>query len=373
MTKALQVWNEELVGKTKHTRAIYINKFNLFLERWNLTPDELFELRRTSLESEDPRDKREIERMVRIIMAECKEAGFSASTCRQYSKALNSFFEAQGLPLNLRAKDHPKGYSNGQRLAQREHIRTMWDYAATEFKYRNRAMLMFLKDSGFRIGDANALNVSDWLEAETRVVDGEAFKVFEPTETGKTKAPAFVIVGPESVQAIDQYMAERKENGLPLGPNSPLFLNRQNTRFHPDGFGHVFQRLGKFLDKKKISAHSLRKFHTTMLESAGIPQNWIKKLQGRVVGGSMGPYSRPEETGELFGAYVRGYPKLRIFREEVSTQKLDEQAQRIAELERLLEEERTQNTNRIEDLERRFLARILAMEQRQQDHFDRDT
>jgi len=372
MSKALQVWNEELVGKSKGTRTIYVNKFNLFLERWELTPDGLFELRRTSLESEDPRDKRKIERMVRIIMAECKEAGFSASTCRHYSKALNSFFEAQGLPLNLKAKDHPKGYSNGQRLALAEHIRTMWDYAATQFKYRNRAMLMFLKDSGFRIGDANALNVSDWLEAETHMVDGEAFKLLEPKETGKTKAPAYVIVGPESVEAIDQYLEERRKNGLPMSPNSPLFLNRQNTRFHPDGFGHVFQRLGKFVGKKKISAHSLRKFHTTMLESAGVPQNWIKKLQGRVVGGSMGPYSLPEETGELFEAYVRAYYKLRIFGEQVSTIKLDEQAQRIAELERLLEEERTKNLDSISDLERRFMARIEAMEKRQQEHFDND-
>jgi integrase len=368
MSKALRVWDEELVGKTKHTRTIYTNKFNLFLERWKLTPDELFELRRTSLESDDPRDKREVERMVRIMMAECKEAGFSASTCRQYSKALNSFFEAQGLPLNLKAKDHPKGYSNGQRLAQREHIRTMWDYAATEFKNRNRAMLMFLKDSGFRIGDANALNISDWLEAETRVADGENFKVFEPKETGKTKAPAFVIVGPESVEAIDRYMEERRENGLPMTPDSPLFLNRQNTRFHPDGFGHVFQRLGKFLDKKRISAHSLRKFHTTMLESAGIPQNWIKKLQGRVVGGSLGPYSLPEETGELYEAYVRAYPKLRIFEEQVSTQKLNEQEKVIQSLQSEVEQLRSEKreaediTTRLEKLVRDLLARVERIE-----------
>jgi integrase len=356
MTKALQVWNEELVGKAKHTKTIYINKFNLFLERWELSPDDLFELRKRSLESEDPRDKREVERMVRIMMAECKEAGFSASTCRQYSKALNSFFEAQGLPLKLKAKDHPKGFSNGQRLALGEHIRTMWDYAATQFKYRNRAMLMFLKDSGLRIGDANALNVSDWLEAETRIVDGEAFKLFEPKETGKTKAPAYVIVGPETVEAVDRYLEERRETGLPMKPDSPLFLNRQNTRFHPDGFGHVFQRLGKFVGKKRISAHSLRKFHTTMLESAGVPHNWIKKLQGRVVGGSMGPYSLPEETGELFQAYVRAYPKLRIFGEQASTQKLEEQATEIEKL-----------RNRIRELEAEKESEAMALRQEFED------
>jgi integrase len=365
MTKALQVWNEELVGKSKHTRTIYINKFNLFLERWKLTPDELFELRKTNLESEDPRDKREVERMVRMIMAECKEAGFSASTCRQYSKALNSFFEAQGLPLKLKAKDHPKGFSNGQRLALGEHIRTMWDYAATEFKYRNRSMLMFLKDSGFRIGDANALNVGDWLEAETREVDGEAFKVFEPKETGKTKAPAFVIVGPETVEAIDRYLEERRETGQPMNTDSPLFLNRQNTRFHPDGFGHVFQRLGKFVGKKRISAHSLRKFHTTMLESAGVPQNWIKKLQGRVVGGSMGPYSLPEETGELFEAYVRAYTKLRIFGEQASVTQVKEQADKITELEAEVNRLRSGQNSEvaalrrdIEDLKRMFYEKL---------------
>ncbi len=328
-SKAIQVWEQELKLKAPSTRRIYTYRFKQFLERWSLDADQLFALRQTNLKSDDPRDKQEVERMVRVMMAESIEKGYSASTSAHYSRALTSFFEAQGLPLNIRAKDKPKGYSNGQRLALGEHIRVMWDNAGTEFKLRNRAALMFLKDSGFRIGDANRLNVSDWLESESRVVDGETFKVFDPRETEKTSAPAHSIIGPEAVNAVDAYLEERRENGLPRNPDTPLFLNRKNKRFHSDGFGHILQRLGKFVDKNGISAHSLRKFHTTMLESGGVPQNWIRKLQGKAISGSMGPYSLPEETGELFAAYVRAYPKLRIFGETASVQVVKEQENQI--------------------------------------------
>ncbi|MBA7613068.1 Tyrosine recombinase XerC [subsurface metagenome] len=336
--KSMDLWLDDLRSLSSSTKRSYLRSFKAFIERYETTPDKLYEMRLEDFKSEDPRDRLRIERMVKTYMVELHESGKSASTCRQVSKALSNFFVSQSLPLTMKAKDHPQGMSNGQKLALSEDIRLMWDHASAEFKLRNRAALVFLKDSGLRISDVNALNVGQWIEAETITRNGESFKVFEGIETKKTKVPAYPIVGPETVAAVNDYLEERRGQGKPMDPGSPLFINREKGRFNSDGFGQIFIYLGKKTGKN-ISAHSLRKFHTTMLSSI-ISEQYIKILQGRALKGSMGVYNLPQETGELLAAYVKAYPKLRIFGEQVSAQKIDEQAEKIKDLEAELAEER---------------------------------
>jgi predicted ATP-grasp superfamily ATP-dependent carboligase len=87
------------------------------------------------------------------------------------------------------------------------------------------------------------------------------------------------------------------------------------------------------------------------LESSGVAKNWIGKYQGRIVGDSSRAYSQPEDVeGTLTKAYIDAYDSLRIFGGQVSTQQLDEQAQRINDLEARLEEavEKAKRTSSVE-------------------------
>lgn len=333
--KAMEVWLQELDTKSEHTKEVYLLYFNKFLERWGISDaEELYEMRRADLVSDDTRDHQNIERMVRTFMAEMHNDGYAAGSCRQVSKAVGSFMESQGrtLELNLKAKDKPQGAYNGQRLALVEHIQVMWDYAPTETKQKTRAKLMFLKDSGIRISDLANLNMSDWMEAETREVNGEGFKIFWPKETEKMAEVAYIHIGPEAVGAVEDYLKVREE-WKPRPENEddpePLFLNRFGRRFDASSIGMVFLRIGKRIGRK-LSAHSLRKFHKTTLEGAGVAEQWIKKLQGKAAD----VYSRPEESGELTKAYIEAYDSLRVFGVEASAQKVQEQSDRIADLER---------------------------------------
>ena len=117
MSKALEVWDQDLKGKAHSTRRGYRAHMNKFLKRWDLTHEELFNLRMGGLKSGDPRDVQEVERMVRVQMAEMREKGYAANTCMILAKGVASFLESQGLPLKLKQKDIPKGYANGQSLA----------------------------------------------------------------------------------------------------------------------------------------------------------------------------------------------------------------------------------------------------------------
>ncbi|GAH99941.1 unnamed protein product, partial [marine sediment metagenome] len=70
--------------------------------------------------------------------------------------------------------------------------------------------------------------------------------------------------------------------------------------------GQQFERL--CADFAKISAHSFRKFHRSMLEGAGMPEAWVKKLQGKAAS----VYSQPEKTGHFTGKYIQWYHALRL-------------------------------------------------------------
>ena len=309
MEKSMMVWEQDLSTKSKSTRYNYRTNFKRFLDRYELTAEELYEMRRADQKADDPRDRQNVERMVKVLMSEMREKGYAAATCRNAAKAVSSFFESQGMPLNLRAKDKPKGAGNGSRLALADQIHAMWDYAPTRSKLKTRAILLFLKDSGLRISDVAALDVGDYLEAKRVDQNGDTFMVFFAFETVKMKIPAFIHVGPEAVQAVDKYLEERPD----AKPQDPLFMNERGDRYFPANIGQLIERLGSRNGMKRLTAHSLRKFHTTMLESGGLHSNWVKKLQGKAVTGSMGPYSLPEESGELTPAYIKAYERLRIF------------------------------------------------------------
>lgn len=173
---------------------------------------------------------------------------------------------------------------------------------------------MFGKDSGIRISDIALLDVMDYIDALDLVNEyGEPFKEFLPKHTKKTGSLAHIVIGPEAIKHVDEYLDERKKAGT-YGEDTPLFLMQGGSRFTSGALTQMFKRMANKLGKdgKKRSAHSLRKFHQTMCESS-MAKNWVKKLQGRTISDSTGVYSQPEFLpGELSGAYMSGYDKLRV-------------------------------------------------------------
>ena len=359
MSKSMDVWESELASKAPETQRAYKRYFDRFLERWTLDPDELYDGRLKDLSSSDPRDHKKVERMVTSQMAEMKRSGLVFSTCRMLNKAVSSFFEAQGLDLRVRAKDKPKGEAIGKRMITPEEMRTLWDDPGM-FRLRNRASLTFGKDAGLRVGDMANMDVGHYMEAETKQnLDGEPFKVFKPYETLKEGIIAYIRIGPEAVEAIDAYLEYRRGRGETLRKGAPLFavglcgqpasanLNPVR-RFTPELLSQFFQRWRTRCGlSTEVSAHSLRKFHLTMLQSGGIPDTWISKLQGKSTKTAFGVYSRPEELpGELTRAYMRAYDKLRIFG-KAESEALEDLRLRNEELSRGLEE-RDQRLSQVE-------------------------
>lgn len=364
MAKAIEYWDKKLKKKAPGTRENYRHHFKRFLDRYGITAEELYEMQREALAAEDPRESDAVVDMVIGLMRELQDQGKAPGTATGVAKAVKSFLDANKLAFEVSRDDMPVNVHDGQKVILPEQIRTLHDWTGSEFKLRNRALMMFAKDSGLRVSDIAALTVSQYLEAEDLTgqtfqfeanggvvtVQGDGFKRFRPITTRKKGVIAYVHIGPEAVEAVDAYLKERRTRSggiyevlhgqkterrrYPVFDiDQRLFLGRGGRPLSRNAMVGQFKRFAKFLGKAsfKVSAHSFRKFHTTYLELGRVPKNWIKKLQGKATD----PYSHPEQTGELTKAYIVAYPKLRIFDAEalIREEEIKQLRARVSQLE----------------------------------------
>ena len=373
--RALARWDSRLHGKAVGTRYLYLRYLRVLCARFGLTPQGLYDLRLQEMQSTDPLEKGMVRDKTIQIMREMEEGRYedwpetarallisrnqmkelqprAPSTCKQLAKAVTSFFETFDMEFKVKAKDKPQGSSNGQYGLSQAHLLEAVKHGGRENPYRNVAVFMFLKDAGVRRGDLEGFKVRDYLDAvEVRgVAPGERFKVFKEKSTEKEGVVAGIRVGPETVEAVDKYLEVERPG---CRPDEPLFMER-DKRYGYEGpisggaAGLIVKRmirLGLGPEAYKRSAHSLRKFHKTRLEAGGVPEQWVKMLQGK----ASDVYSKPEPR-ELTDKYVEAYDQLRVYpvhedfeqlrRELKEAHKLKNET--VSELElRLAEQQRT--------------------------------
>lgn len=331
MGKSLKIWMSELDKLAPNTKKTYLRGVRQFLEYLDTDHEGLYNLKLEDMKSQDPRDMRRVEReLSQFMFKQMNEGGLAPQTAKRTGIAVTHFMRTMGFSFSLMRNEWTRGESQGQRLVLKDQIKTMYEYASAWNRERNRALIMIAKDTGLRISDVSALDVEDYLDARSVKHEGEEFKEFKPIVTKKTKAIAYSIIGPESIQALDTYLESRSAKR-----GEPLFVDDKGKRMNVTAMSEQFRRFSDYLeDSSKISAHSYRKYHETMLETAGIPLNWIKRYQGRKVSDSTGPYSNPQQIPDkLLNTYMENYHVLRLFTEkrelETVKQELDQHKQNM--------------------------------------------
>jgi len=332
----------ETANYSDGTRELYLRHLQEFVN-WLPgidSPDELLDLQLQAVEKKDPRALAVIPRKISEYEGyQVKVLGRHPNTAATTKKAIKNFFTTNHVPINfLRTKRvKPKGVAY---ISRDELLKAYTDYApATRPPERTKALLLTLKDTGLRVEEAAGLSLEQFLEADVYTNDaGEEFRVYRDSyfieKTGTWGWPHF---GSESVAAIKEYVGHRRSGALFLDRAGPIKGINITT---------IMRRLlGKLDAGRKLSAHSCRKFHETELERAGMPLNWIMKLQGKEIGNSTAAYSRPEEgqvdpTTRKSGGmmyltekYIEYYDALRVLAPPLDSKAIKEQEQRILELE----------------------------------------
>ncbi|KON34024.1 MAG: hypothetical protein AC479_02535, partial [miscellaneous Crenarchaeota group-6 archaeon AD8-1] len=333
--EAWNYWLSELSNKSEATRKKYALFLQKFVDYTQMNANQLIEQRKIELKKEDLREQRAMESRLTGFIASLKDQGYSSSTCKVAYASIRSFFEINYMPLRMRRGSYPQGESLGSRVATRDHIRRiLYDVKKSKDYIKLKAIILCLKDSGLRVSDLIALNygdVAEELEKDTEFISLNRVTI-------KSKIVAHTFLGYESIEALKEYIEKRRAGTQDIPPetltkDSPLFRTNSSgkvKRLSRSGISTTvlfhFRRIGE----KGLSAHSLRKFLQTTLEASGVNSNWIDQILGHKLLNSRDAYSKPSQE-QLKEAYIKAYPKIRIF-------KSVEIEERISELEHQIEE-----------------------------------
>lgn len=339
---SLEIWKSSLANRQTGTVEKYFFYFKKFQEFTGFNSDELREMKYNEDQEGKPWERSRVENLVRGFVNQLAELGKTCNTQKLAIASVKSFYVAQGMPLNLNRADNPAGCAFGSKAFTYEEIRRVKN--AAEF-LRDKALIMFLKDSGLRQSDAAKLNWSDFKDY------GEGFWGFQ-IQTKKKGIKARGFIGSETTELLKIYKRKRLEGTQKLPPETnieenPVFaLFADPTKpfkaaYMSDAIGNIVSLAG--IDR--ASGHGLRKFWEQNMHVEH--EAYQKQMNGKALDSVERAYYW-YETEKLFELYKVNYHNLRIeksdFKEMESRLRRDYEKE-IDRLQRQLDEEKTQNLN----------------------------
>lgn len=349
-------YEDWLKGRDPSTQEGYLRAFLGFLKWMSLDTEGLYSLYLDLVKDPDPRRKKKIGMLVINYQKHLMEGGMKGGSTRNVYVAVKGFFDANELPFEIngeRVRDDSEEIPN----ISRHQIMKVLDATGS---YKTKAFILFARDSGLRVGDITNLPIRV-VKKPLEDTDIE-FYTFEwkQQKTGRYANP---VLGPKSLEALRVWMYHRiNVQGISAKDDDPLFCVEKTREEYTTKSGKVVKGIvkGDWMDesnmgvvfsqlvrkakleplpgeKKVPSIHSLRKFHKTTLEYAGVPTSWINKMQGRKGEGTGGIYTKP--SPDMFiEMYSKGYPTLNgPVLEEGDVENLN---QRIDELTRITMEQK---------------------------------
>ncbi|TFH13523.1 site-specific integrase [Candidatus Bathyarchaeota archaeon] len=337
-------WRTSLeMNNDEETQIIYLRSIIQFLEEYGYTTDSLYD-EFIENNAKNGMSKKRIPTKVRQFEQKIISSGLSTQSAKQLEKAFSSFFKSLAesfdmFDLSLEVKN-----LGGQDKASIQDIKAFMD--ATD-NPRNLAMLSVAKDTGLRSGD---ICLIDWIDVKPVLDDPSLeFHSWEiQQEKRSAKIPANPCFGRDAIYYLNKYYrwiyqenerrkkanVERLEKNktrkhkdklpqldlIPNGWDDPIFIclvNRHNTEVGIRlNSGSISAEIAKVrnragLSGEKISMHSMRKFFHTNMQSAGVSDEWLYKMEGRKFMGSGEAYSRPDYK-QLKEIYLKSYYRISL-------------------------------------------------------------
>lgn len=338
---SVKYWMDSLTCREISKRG-YLLHFRDFCRWLKKTPEQLVAERKEDVRSEDSRVQHNAEHQVTRYINYLKSQNRAPDTVRLAYYSIRSFYDNNYFPLDLKANQAPKkGWPRGR--ATKEQVATLLRVANT----REKALILFIKDSGLPVGDVAQLSYKDIQK------DFEQKEPFVPIKFArkKTGVPALTFIGSEAVDAMREYLDLRRRGtqdsyspsarfkGVPpetLTSESPLFVQhgQKHERLTARDLSRIVKRLAAKAGVPECTAHRIRKLFQTCLEDARVPFNWIQYFMAHKPLGVEGNYSLPS-TEQLRQAYVEAYKYLQLEPSRLRVEKeLEAQREKIKELEK---------------------------------------
>lgn len=183
--------------------------------------------------------------------------------------------------------------------------------------YRDEFLVWFLQSTGVRRRTVPKLTFGD-LRKIVHVGDEMKVCPLGARVEGEIDAlvPFFLQIGSERLkgryrgvqqicflhfkcyQKYSQYVKWLQNESIPIAPSTPIFmkLKKPHTALKHGSIRNIIvdASIDAFGNGKVFTPHDLRRHQQTQLEKARIPDNWIKKLQGKKLKREQSPYSLPK-------------------------------------------------------------------------------
>jgi len=298
-------WLNELGNNSQSTIKNALYSIYRYEKAIGKNPDKIIEERAKEVLSENVKIRFRAEDDLKAFINNTK----GGETLGSFMK---SFYSANHLPLTIKIpRSAPK--REIEKIPSNEELFKL----CTITRGPLRPLLYFLIESGARIGSVLQLKYGHIRE------DYEADKipcmVRFPSKITKGNIPYVAFIGNDTVNALREYINIRQKQGEQISEDSYLFVSRNGK---PLSKTTIIGRIAELSVKvginpsskglKPFHPHVLRRRSQTILESSGIPLNWVDWLLGHIPRGSQaGAYSRPTED-QLRDSYSIALPKLVI-------------------------------------------------------------
>lgn len=351
----MEIWKSSLANRSEGTRKQYLHYFNNFINFVGRSPDELREMKYLEDQESKPWERNRVENLLREHFKTLEEKEFTCSTQNLALASIRSFFEAQGMPLFLKREDKPTGCAFGSKAMTPEEIRQTKNAAE---HLRDKALIMFLKDSGLRQSDAAKLRWKDFKDY------GDDFWGFQ-IQTKKKGIKARGFIGSEASDMLKIYKRKRSEGTKKLDPEENIEENPVFALFSdptkvvkPDSMSGIIGSIISLAKIENASAHGFRKFWEQNMHVEH--EAYQKQMNGRALDSVERAYYW-KETEDLFELYRNNYHNLRI--EQSDFKEAEERIRRDYEREiSILKKELEQRERRLDERDRQFNDTMKKLE-----------
>jgi site-specific recombinase XerD len=202
-------------------------------------------------------------RLVRSYLAELVAKGRKDTTLHAHARAIRTlmiFWHQEGYMPELVRFEMPKLEKKRLPVLNADQLQRV----LTACNVRDKAIVLFMADSGLRRAEVCALNWGD-IDMESGLV-----RVMQ----GKGKKDRSAVVGATTRRALVKY-----GKTIDHSSNRPLFQSRTHDRLTGDGLMIIFRRLSKATGIR-VTPHAMRRTFTVLSLRAGMNALTIQTLLG---------------------------------------------------------------------------------------------
>lgn len=311
------LWIETL--RAEHTKKNFKLHLSLFCRFANTNPDELLTL------SNDQTKQKLLEYIVQLKKnakqkAEKPKAGeISVNSLRTYLGGVQSFLVFHDKDINWKKlfRYLPDKVTSNLRAYTREEIKKLLEFADP----RDRAIILIMASGGTRRGAFPAMKVGNMSLISEELKIG-LLKVYPDSD----KDRYVTLLTPECMDAIDQYLAWRKEKGEKITPASPLIrdkfdvFSKHRNEPRPLEEESIHAQVVRVSKKAGVYAedlapdHSFRYFFDTTLMNSDVNEQFKKLMMGHSIGLDDVYYkaNTPQSRQKILAEYMKAVDSLTI-------------------------------------------------------------